>query len=153
MGDLRTLKRISRDIKRWNIRLNDEELLNHTIGRRTETEIERIENSESSIPRIKWIVEVLEVVSEMGLKPQIWRAQNIFYLITKGYRKGLWVFTNDEWKNAHEQLGAFMKGQTEIKSLSDVQICSSRTSLAVAGCSGHHAGSLPLLEVARTHAA
>ena len=109
MGDLRTLKRISQDIKRWNIRLNDEELLNHTIGRRTETEIERIESSASSVPRIKWIVEVLEIVNDMGLRPHIWRAQNIFYLITKGYRKGLWVFTNDEWKNAHEQLGAFMR--------------------------------------------
>ena len=109
MGDLKTLERISQDIKRWNIRLNDEELLNHTIGRRTESEIERIETSESSVPRIKWIVEVLEIVDQIGLKPHIWRAQNVFYLITRGYRKGLWVFSNDEWKNAHEQLGALMR--------------------------------------------
>lgn len=71
--------------------------------------MERIEAGESSAPRIKWIVEVLGIVHEMGLKPHIWRAQNVFYLITRGYRKGLWVFTNDEWKNAHEQLGAFMR--------------------------------------------
>jgi alpha-amylase/alpha-mannosidase (GH57 family) len=109
MGDLKTLERISQDIKRWNIRLNDEELLNHTIGRRTESEIERIETSVSSVPRIKWIVEVLEIVDQIGLKPHIWRAQNVFYLITRGYRKGLWVFSNDEWKNAHEQLGALMR--------------------------------------------
>ncbi|MBP6811075.1 MAG: DUF3536 domain-containing protein [Saprospiraceae bacterium] len=114
MGDLRTLRRIAVDLKRWNIKLNDEEMLNHAVGERVFDEIEKIELDESSIPRTKWIVEVLKIVTEMGLKPRIWRSQNIFYLTTKGYRKGEWVFVNKDWEAAFEQLAALLKVRLKI---------------------------------------
>lgn len=109
MGDLRALRRIVADLKRWNVKLNDAELLNHAIGRRVFQEIERIDLDESSVPRVNWIAEILKIVAEMGLEPRIWRSQNIFYLVTKGYRKGQWVFVNKAWEAAFEQLAALLK--------------------------------------------
>jgi alpha-amylase/alpha-mannosidase (GH57 family) len=109
MGDLRHLRRIVFDLKRWNIKLNDEEMLNHAAGQRVLEEIESIEVDESSVPRVLWIVEVLKIVGELGLKPRIWRSQNMFYLVTKGFRKGQWVFVNKEWEAAFEQLAALLK--------------------------------------------
>jgi hypothetical protein len=114
MGDLRALRRIADDLKRWNIKLNDEEMLNHAAGRRVMEEIERIELDESSVPRVNWIVEVLKIVAEMGLKPRIWRCQNMFYLVTKGYRKGQWVFVNKEWEMAFERLAALLKVRLKV---------------------------------------
>jgi alpha-amylase/alpha-mannosidase (GH57 family) len=114
MGDLRSLRRITADLKRWNIKLNDEETLNHAAGRRVFQEIERIDLDESSVPRVKWIVEVLNIVAEMGLKPRIWKSQNMFYLITKGYRKGQWVFVNKEWQAAFEQLATLLKVRLKV---------------------------------------
>jgi alpha-amylase/alpha-mannosidase (GH57 family) len=109
MGDLRILRRIEADIKRWNVKLNDEEMLNHAIGQRVFDEIEKINLDESSVLRVTWIVEVLNISSKIGLKPRIWRSQNIFYLITKGYRKGQWVFIGPEWETAFKNLSSLLK--------------------------------------------
>ncbi|MBL7825060.1 MAG: DUF3536 domain-containing protein [Saprospiraceae bacterium] len=114
MGDLRALNRISNDFKRWNLKLSDAEMFNHLIGKRVLAEIERIELNESSVPRVNWIVEVLKIVQEMDLKPRIWRCQNVFYLITKGYRKGEWVFVNAEWQDAFERLAALLKVRLKV---------------------------------------
>ncbi|MBL7808836.1 MAG: hypothetical protein JNN28_13530, partial [Saprospiraceae bacterium] len=72
-------------------------------------EIEKIELDESSIPRVRWLNDVLSIVEEMGLKPNIWRSQNIFYLFTKGYRKGQWVFVNKEWETEFKRLARLLR--------------------------------------------
>jgi alpha-amylase/alpha-mannosidase (GH57 family) len=114
MGDLQALRRIEADMKRWNIKLRDLEMLNHTAGQRLLDEIERIVRDESSPQRVMWIAEVLKIVQEIGLKPDIWRSQNVFYLASKGYRKGLWDFVNKEWQAAFEQLAALLKVRLKV---------------------------------------
>ena len=108
-GDLQALRRIESDMKRWNIKLSDPEMLNHAAGQRVLSEIERINTDGSSPQRVAWIAEVLKIVQEIGLKPDIWRSQNMFYLVTKGYRKGLWDFVNKDWEAAFEQLATLLK--------------------------------------------
>lgn len=107
--DTRNLRRIMTDIARWQVKRNDEDKINHAIGERVFREIEKIGLDESSLPRVRWLADVLSVVQEMGLKPSIWRSQNVFYLLTKGLRKGLWVFVNKEWEAEFERLGALLK--------------------------------------------
>lgn len=109
MGELRVLERISEDMKRWNVKINDLDLLNHLSGQRVFHEIDRINMDESSVARVNWIAEVLKKVKEMGLRPDIWRSQNMFYLITKGYRKDQWVFLNNEWETAFSSLATMLK--------------------------------------------
>ena len=109
MLDPRNLRRVADDLRRWGIKLSDEASLRHAVGERVYLEIEKIEMDESSVPRVKWLNEVLGIVQDMGLKPVIWRSQNVFYLLTKGYRKGLWVFVNEDWKKAFERLSELLK--------------------------------------------
>ncbi len=112
--DIRTLRRIAEDLKRWSIKLTDEESVGHTIGERVYREIEKISLDESSAPRVAWLGEVLELVQKMDLKPRIWKSQNVFYLLTKGYRKGEWVFVNEEWKAAFERLAELLKVRLKV---------------------------------------
>ncbi len=109
MTDPRVLHRIAGDLKRWGIKLNDEETIRHAVSERVYREIEKINLDESSVPRVEWLNRVLTAVAKMGMKPSIWRSQNVFYMITKGYRKGLWVFVNENWKKAFEQLAELLK--------------------------------------------
>jgi hypothetical protein len=110
MEDTPTLRRIAEDIKRWNVTLNDAEAVGHAVGERIHREIVKITLDESSLPRIKWLAEVLNIVQTIPeIQPSIWQSQNVFYLLTKGYRKGLWVFVNDEWKHTFEALAALLK--------------------------------------------
>ncbi len=107
--DTRNLRRIAADMERWHIKRPDEAQLNLAIGERMFREIEKIGLDESSLPRVRWLADVLSIVQEMGLKPSIWRSQNVFYLLTKGLRKGLWVFVNKEWEAEFERLGTLLK--------------------------------------------
>lgn len=107
--DTRILRRISDDLRRWNVKLGDEEVIGHAIGERIYREIQKIAIEESSLPRVRWLNDVLSNVQEMGLKPAVWKSQNVFYLLTKGYRKGQWVFVNEEWKGAFQRLSALLK--------------------------------------------
>jgi len=107
--DTRNLRRIAADLERWNIKRPDEETLNLAIGERVFREIEKIGVDESSLPRVRWLADVLSIVQKMGLKPSIWRSQNVFYLLTKGLRKGLWVFVNKEWEAEFERLATLLK--------------------------------------------
>ena len=108
-NDPRNLRRISADISRWNVKFGDIESVRHAIGERIMREIKKIELDASSVQRVKWLNEVLSIVDQMGLKPAIWRSQNEFYLLTKGLRKGQWVFANDDWKVAYERLGQLLR--------------------------------------------
>ncbi|MBC7774005.1 MAG: DUF3536 domain-containing protein [Phycisphaerae bacterium] len=109
VADTRNLRRINADIERWHIKRLDEATLNLTIGERVFREIEKIGLDESSLPRVRWLADVLSIVQEVGLKPSIWRSQNVFYLLTKGLRKGKWVFLNKEWEAEFERLATMLK--------------------------------------------
>jgi alpha-amylase/alpha-mannosidase (GH57 family) len=107
--ETRNLRRVAADLRRWSVKIADEEALSHAVGERAYLEIEKIGLDESSLPRVEWLVEVLSIVAELGVKPTLWRTQNMFYLLTKGYRKGEWVFLNEQWKAAFDRLGALLK--------------------------------------------
>jgi len=108
-GETRTLRRIAADMKNWHIKVSELEVLRHAIGEWTHREIEKIDLDESSAPRVQRLNGILQIAEEMGVKPLMWRSQNVFYLLTKGYRKGNWVFVNDEWKTALERLAMLLK--------------------------------------------
>lgn len=107
--DIRTLRRVAEDLKRWEIKLPEEEAVQLAISDRIYREITKIALDESSAQRVEWINDVLDIVHGMALKPDIWKSQNVFYLLTKGYRKGEWVFVNDAWKAAFERLAVLLK--------------------------------------------
>ena len=107
--DTRILRRITDDLVRWNIKLADEEVVRHAIGERVYREIEKIDLDESSASRVEWLSDVLTTVQKLDFKPVIWKSQNVFYLLSKGYRKGEWVFVNEEWKAAFERLAVLLK--------------------------------------------
>jgi alpha-amylase/alpha-mannosidase (GH57 family) len=103
--DPRRLRRIADDIGRWQIKLADVESARHAASERIFEEVNKISLHETSLPRLHWLSEVLDVLNtQLDLKPSIWRSQNVFYLFTKGYRKGLWVFADTASQEAFERL-------------------------------------------------
>ncbi len=112
--DPRKLRRITEDIARWQIKLSDREAIQLAVGNRIFEEIIKVNHDISSLQRVNWLNEVIGILAEKTeLKPEIWRSQNAFYLITKGYRKGQWVFANDEWRAAFERLAGLLGTRLE----------------------------------------
>jgi alpha-amylase/alpha-mannosidase (GH57 family) len=108
--DPRKLRRVAEDIRRWHLELTDKEAIRHAASQRIYDEINKITLHESDLLRIEWLSEVLEVMfQQLELKPSIWRSQNVFYLFTKGYRKGTLVFANPASQAAFERLAQLLK--------------------------------------------
>lgn len=113
-SDTRNLRRTIADMDRWHIEQADQEKLEHAMSQRILREIEKIGMDESSVSRVRWLADVLTIVKEMNLKPSIWRSQNMFYLLTKGRRKGIWVFLNKEWEAEFERLATLLKVRLKV---------------------------------------
>ncbi len=110
-NSLQTLRRVAQDLRNWNVKLADEEAVLHVASLRIQREIRRLHREHPPIGRVLWLSEVLEALQDMNLKPDIWRSQNLFYLVVKGYRKGEWEFINEDWKNAFERLAQLLRVQ------------------------------------------
>lgn len=112
--NIQALRRIKRDLSAWQVKVSDDEAVRHAAGKRINDEIVKIQMDESSLPRVLWLSDVLETLQQMNLRPDIWRSQNVFYLLTKGYRKDQWVFLNDNWKAAFERLAGLLKVRLNV---------------------------------------
>lgn len=106
---LANLRRVAADLKRWNVKLSDEEAVRHAASKRIHEELVHIWHTDVPLSRVQRLGEMLGLVLDMGLKPRLSRSQNIFFLITKGYRKDEWVFINEPWKKAFERLAELLK--------------------------------------------
>lgn len=112
--DPRKLRRIAGDIKRWQINLTDRERVQLAASSRIFEEINKINLETTPLARVQWLNEVIAIIQEeTDLKPDIWRSQNVFYLLTKGYRKGQWSFTNDEWQMTFARLAQLLRVRLE----------------------------------------
>ncbi len=107
--DIRTLRRIADDFVRWKVSLTEEETLRHAAGQFILLEINQLAAGETTLARLNRLCQVLEILGELKLEPDIWRSQNVFYLATKGQRKGLWVFAGKEWERTFRRLGGLLK--------------------------------------------
>jgi alpha-amylase/alpha-mannosidase (GH57 family) len=107
-NSIQTLRRIGQDLRSWSIKLTDEEAVQHAAALRIYREIRLLQEEHPPIGRLYWLIEVLEVLKDIDLRLDVWRSQNLFYLITKGYRKGEWLFLNEDWKGAFERLAQLL---------------------------------------------
>ncbi len=107
--DPRHLQRILEDMKRWNVRFSDEEELQHAVGERVFREIMNVAEDQASLPRVRWLNAILNAIQSTGLKPVVWKSQNAFYMLLRGYRKGEWVFIDEDWKQAVGRLAELLK--------------------------------------------
>lgn len=107
--DVALLRRVASDMKRWQIDLDDAEGISHLIGLRLDREIAQLDHTANAFGGLQWINEVLDLLTEMQIKPDLWRSQNRFYRLARGCRKGEWTYVNTSWQAAFERLAMHLK--------------------------------------------
>ncbi len=112
-GSIRQLDATSEDLRRWKIPVADRDAVRLAASERIFREIEKISIEESALHRVIWLCDLLDALKKLDLDLDIWRSQNIFYHLTRGYRKGQWVFVNENWKKAILRLGNLLNVQVE----------------------------------------
>ncbi len=103
------LKRFTGELKKWDINLNNQQSFKLAASERLFFEIKKTAIEGVEISHLKMLNEIFDLLKQIQVELDIWKSQNFFFSITKGYKKGDWVFSNEEWKNEFIRLGKHLK--------------------------------------------
>lgn len=112
---IRELKRLAQEMKTWGFSYTNEPTLNLTISERIYTEIKVLAQPETPLRHLEKLIQVLEIMQQMELKPDVWKSQNVFFSLFKGYRNGEWVFSSADWEKAFFRLGELLLFRKEVE--------------------------------------
>ncbi len=107
--NLRELRRIYGEFRRWKIHLADEQTFKLVASERLYQEIQQLETTEAKLEQLKVLVAILELLEQLHINLDFWRSQNIYFSMLKGYKNGEWVFASKEWEEAFLTLGRLLK--------------------------------------------
>ena len=106
---VKTLIRLAEEFERWNLSLTNPDGLSLAAGERIFAEIQKVAANEGGLKHLNRIIQIMEALQVLDVHPELWKTQNLYYQLTEGYRRGDWVYVNDEWKSSFEQLGKLLK--------------------------------------------
>jgi alpha-amylase/alpha-mannosidase (GH57 family) len=110
--EVQELKFLADEYGRWGINLTDASALSFAAGERIFTELKKIDAEEKGLDYLKALIAILEVLEQLGVHPELWKSQNLFYQMMNGYRRGEWVFASESWKQAFLRLGELLRVKT-----------------------------------------
>ncbi|HFA47761.1 MAG TPA: DUF3536 domain-containing protein [Bacteroidetes bacterium] len=104
------LQQLAKDVEHWKVSLMDPKALSLAAGERIFLELNKIEATADDIQSLNAIIETLP---GLGIKPELWKSQNLYYKMMNGYRDVKWVFASDEWEEAFLKLGKLLNFSDE----------------------------------------
>lgn len=107
-NDVHELRRLAAELKKWNVKLEHENSFKLAASERLYNDLLLLDRSELSLPHLKRLISLLEIIFGMGVKPNIWKLQNLYFSMLKGYKNGEWVFAGKEWEEAFLRLGGLL---------------------------------------------
>jgi len=105
---IRELKRLSKELNRWNLKISHPQILRLAAGERIFYEIQKLKHVGVPASQVQSLIEILETLGEMNLDLNIWKSQNYYFSLLKGFKKGKQHFVNEEWKEAFLRLGKLL---------------------------------------------
>jgi len=103
------LERLEEEFKKWNIPLSNEQSFKLRASERIFQEIKVVAQVQVDLENLERLNKILETLERMGVQLDIWKSQNHYFSLIKGYQRGEWVFANEEWKTAFMKLGDLLK--------------------------------------------
>ncbi|MFK7808858.1 MAG: DUF3536 domain-containing protein [Saprospiraceae bacterium] len=110
--DIKHLERLHKEIKKWKIKLGNEDSFALAASERIYYEIQKTEFSDEPVEHLENISDLLQILKEMKIEVNIWKSQNLFFPMIKGYLKGTWVFYSTELEEAYLRLGELLEINT-----------------------------------------
>ena len=107
--DARRLEQIVEEKARWNLRLTNPEKLNLQAGELVFREVKKITLSHASSVQMRNLLRITALIEQLGLRPNLWKSQNLFYRMIQGLRKRHWDYHSIEWQQAFLQLGQYLR--------------------------------------------
>lgn len=105
---IRRLQALASEFERWQLSLTDPEGISLAAGERIFEELKKVEGDLSGLSHLNALINILSSLEKLGIRPELWKSQNLYYQMTEGYRKGHWVYASKEWERAFRELGLML---------------------------------------------
>lgn len=110
--NIRELRRLAEELKHWDVEITNEQSFKLAASERIFREVKKIESGDATLKEVENLIEVLETLNAMPLALNVWKSQNVFFSMLRGYKNGEWVFANKDWEQALLKLGDLLRIQT-----------------------------------------
>lgn len=107
--NIRELKRLVAEFRRWNITLEPLPALRLAAGERIFEEVKALNEADQALPRLQNLIAVLEILEEANIRLDFWKGQNSYFHLLKQFKSGSLDFPDEEWKTAFLHLGTLLK--------------------------------------------
>ena len=106
---IRELNRIADELARWDIPITNEQSFKLVASERIFAEIKAIETNSATLRQLENLISILETLDAMPIGLNVWKSQNLFFSMLKGYKNKDWEFASPEWQTAFERLGSLLR--------------------------------------------
>ena len=106
---IRRLSRMALELKKWKIPLSNEQSFKLAASERLFYEVKKMAFANVPIEHLQLVNNILETIQGMGVELDVWKIQNTYFSMIKGFKNGEWVFVSDDWKDAFFQLGELLQ--------------------------------------------
>ena len=108
--DVRRLKTLLNEVKKWEVEVTNEQRFNLVAGEGIFREVKRLLDAEAPVAgQLQRLNEALELLPETEVEINYWRSQNHYYDALCDYQEGRRQFENPEWRRAFVHLGHLLQ--------------------------------------------
>lgn len=100
--NIKTMERISSELDRWGLKIEDPRKLSRLAGESILKELKRIGSESENVKRIQRLNRMFPLLDKFKLEPNLHKAQNYYFLLSKEQRNG---DAELEWKEQFKLLG------------------------------------------------
>ena len=106
---VRELQFLASEFTRWSVYITDLQRLNLSAGERIFIELKKINENEEGQEGLKKLAGILESLSLLGIRPELWKSQNLYYQMALRLRESGWKGVDKNWKTAFLKFGMLLK--------------------------------------------
>ena len=107
--NVRELQFLASEFTRWSVYITDVQRLNLAAGERIFNELKKISNNEEGQEDLSKLAGILESLTLLGIHPELWKSQNLYYQMAMQYRESGWKGIRPDWKKMFLRLGDLLK--------------------------------------------
>ena len=96
--DIEKLKHLAAEFKKWTIMINNQQSFKFAASERIYYEVKKLAMSDFSNHQIVLLNDIFEILKDLGMEPDIWKSQNLYFGMLNGFHNGDWEFSNKEWE-------------------------------------------------------
>ncbi len=106
---VRELRHLAGEHQLWGVQFIDIQRLKLVSGERIFAELKKIEQNAEGVENLRRLSGVLELLAQLGILPELWKSQNLYFQLSQKHRAENWADVGVEWRKGFLELGRWLK--------------------------------------------